>query len=346
MSRPMKHEQLLENIARVCHEAVRTYCEINALTMPMLQPWGTAPTWVKVSAMMGVQAILDDPESTPEDNHRNWCAHKVREGWIYGPVKDDTAKTHPCLVPYLSLPADQRAKDVLFVNIVRALMPMPAPLSPKLMDKIEAVGREAMSGPIGTGGDPNTYVVQAKTYGEIKGTPDDPFVLDAEGFVVTAHGKRVITGQLPPNDDAIVMPATFERATSHQFGTTDEERATYAAADARVGPNFDPAAPITFPAPSGAEDTTQSDNIAALTPKESEHGKEQAEQRDGAEDVEAGAAAQADGDGKAHAEKVLTSGDEPFNEPSDGPFSVPASHDKPASKHAPKAPAKHGKKRH
>ena len=33
-----------------------------------------------------------------EQLHESWCAAKVRDGWIYGDVKDAEARTHPCLV--------------------------------------------------------------------------------------------------------------------------------------------------------------------------------------------------------------------------------------------------------
>lgn len=45
---------------------------------------------------------------------------RLQNGWTYGPVKDVEAKKHPNLVPYDELPPDQRAKDILFVNTVRA----------------------------------------------------------------------------------------------------------------------------------------------------------------------------------------------------------------------------------
>ncbi len=37
---------------------------------------------------------------------------------------DPIAKTHPCLVPYGELPPEQKAKDELFLSIVRALAPL------------------------------------------------------------------------------------------------------------------------------------------------------------------------------------------------------------------------------
>ncbi len=112
----------VEQIARICHEANRIYSE-EARTGDHHLPWGHAPQWQRDSAIAGVQALFDDPRRTPEEMHVLWYEHKVADGWVYGPQKDDKAKTHPCLLAYSSLPEAQRAKDFLFTNIVRALMP-------------------------------------------------------------------------------------------------------------------------------------------------------------------------------------------------------------------------------
>lgn len=122
----------IEQIARVCHEANRTYCE--TMEMALTPSWDAAPQWMKNSAIMGVQAILDGKVAKPEDSHIAWYEHKLAEGWTYGRVKDADAKTHPCMVPYDELPEAQRAKDTLFVSIVRALMPADALRAPMKME--------------------------------------------------------------------------------------------------------------------------------------------------------------------------------------------------------------------
>lgn len=107
-------------IAKVCHEANRAYCA--ALGDFSQLPWEQAPAWQRDSAVLGVALIVDHPETTPEQSHENWMAQKRADGWVWGPVKDPDAKTHPCLVPYADLPAEQRAKDYIFGAIVRALL--------------------------------------------------------------------------------------------------------------------------------------------------------------------------------------------------------------------------------
>lgn len=109
-------DEITEACARAAHEMNRVYC----LTIGEHQPsWEEAPEWAKESARKGVAGALAG--NTPEQSHRGWLDEKERTGWKYGPVKDAAAKTHPCMVPYAELPAEQRAKDTLFLMSVRAL---------------------------------------------------------------------------------------------------------------------------------------------------------------------------------------------------------------------------------
>lgn len=108
----------LDDVARVCHEANRAYCE--AIGDFSQVSWEDAPEWQRESARNGVRYHQANPNSTPADSHMNWKAEKEAQGWQYGEVKDADAKTHPCIVPYEQLPVEQRAKDYIFLGIVRS----------------------------------------------------------------------------------------------------------------------------------------------------------------------------------------------------------------------------------
>lgn len=106
------------DIARVCHEANRAI-QI-ATSDPAVSPhWDEAPAWQRESAIDGVEKALAG--ATPGQLHEAWCEYKRADGWEFGPVKDEQAKTHPCLVSYAALPPAQRAKDTVFSAIVNAL---------------------------------------------------------------------------------------------------------------------------------------------------------------------------------------------------------------------------------
>lgn len=106
------------DIAQVCHEANRALQLINGedVVSPV---WEEAPDWQKESAIDGVKKALSG--LTPVELHENWSNVRRADGWVYGPVKDEVAKTHHCLVPYEQLPASQQLKDHLFSSIVHTL---------------------------------------------------------------------------------------------------------------------------------------------------------------------------------------------------------------------------------
>lgn len=106
-------------IARVAHEVNRAYCaSLGDTSQPA---WADAPEWQKKSAIAGVEFHLSHPDAKPSDSHESWLREKERDGWKFGPVKDPEKKEHPCFVPYAQLPAEQKAKDFLFLAVVRAL---------------------------------------------------------------------------------------------------------------------------------------------------------------------------------------------------------------------------------
>lgn len=109
-----------EQIARVVHEAnTALQVEQNDPTIPVSPHWDELDTETWVSAVEGVQGVMDG--NTPEQSHAGWCEFKVAHGWVLGPRKDMARKEHPLLVPYDELPDSQKVKDSLFVAIVNVL---------------------------------------------------------------------------------------------------------------------------------------------------------------------------------------------------------------------------------
>lgn len=107
-----------EQIARVCHEVNRAYCQaLGDLSQPA---WEDAPQWQKDSALLGVK-LHTEKNVGPEASHESWMAQKVAEGWVFGPAKNPDIKTHPCIVPFHQLTVEQQAKDFIFRAVVHAL---------------------------------------------------------------------------------------------------------------------------------------------------------------------------------------------------------------------------------
>lgn len=50
-------------------------------------------------------------EMMAENVHDVWAQSRIREGWTYGPTRDDHKKNNPCLVPYDELPENEKEYD-------------------------------------------------------------------------------------------------------------------------------------------------------------------------------------------------------------------------------------------
>jgi hypothetical protein len=50
-------------------------------------------------------------EVLAEHAHDTWGAHRIEQGWVYGPERDDGKKEHPMLVPYGELSENEKESD-------------------------------------------------------------------------------------------------------------------------------------------------------------------------------------------------------------------------------------------
>lgn len=99
-------------IAQLCHGLNKAICEAAGDFSQV--PWDEATNWQKQTAINGVLFRLANLDATAEEQHKQWVADKLADGWLPGDVKSEEKKTHPCLVPYVDLPFEQRVKDHVF----------------------------------------------------------------------------------------------------------------------------------------------------------------------------------------------------------------------------------------
>lgn len=50
-------------------------------------------------------------ERMAENVHEVWSQNRIKDGWSYGPERDDVNRKHPCLVPYEQLPESEKEYD-------------------------------------------------------------------------------------------------------------------------------------------------------------------------------------------------------------------------------------------
>ena len=69
------------------------------------------PNPVDTSQVVLSADLTELTERIAENVHEVWAQGRIREGWTYGPVRDDTTKQTPCLVPYDMLPENEKDYD-------------------------------------------------------------------------------------------------------------------------------------------------------------------------------------------------------------------------------------------
>jgi hypothetical protein len=89
-------QSMFETVARVCHQANKTYCELIGDTSQV--DWDKADEGIRQSAVAGVRFAYDNPMAQPSAQHEQWLAFKASQGWKYGPTKDESLKQHPAMV--------------------------------------------------------------------------------------------------------------------------------------------------------------------------------------------------------------------------------------------------------
>lgn len=112
----------IDQVATVVHETNAAFCR--TIGDYSQKPWEQASEWQRHSAIKGVLFYMTQRQRPGgpqvEAQHENWRSDKIKDGWVYGPVKNEETKEHPCMVPFDELPPEQKAKDFLFQAVVEA----------------------------------------------------------------------------------------------------------------------------------------------------------------------------------------------------------------------------------
>lgn len=55
--------------------------------------------------------LLELTEQMARRVHDEWMQRRIEQGWRFGPERNDSLKTHPCLVDYVRLPESEKEYD-------------------------------------------------------------------------------------------------------------------------------------------------------------------------------------------------------------------------------------------
>ncbi len=232
---------LLEKIAFLCHEANRAYCM--TLGDYSVKGWFAADPSQRESVIRGVEFRLGNPFVPPSAQHEAWMDDKLKDGWVYGPVKDMEKKEHPCMVAYAELPAEQQIKDLLFASVVNAM--------------ISHSDREALGSPAG-----NTLAIPGNLGPEGAGNIEaevSKFQAAAgldrnpptnEPPMTATEAAQTLANRIPEPEDKQAGQVLSKKARKKKE-KEDREAAAKAAAAAPVIPTTDPTpVPDQDPSPS------------------------------------------------------------------------------------------------
>ena len=69
------------------------------------------PIPVDTSSVELTEELMDLTEEIAKNVHDVWAQNRIKEGWTYGPERNDGQKQTPCLVPYEDLPEEEKDYD-------------------------------------------------------------------------------------------------------------------------------------------------------------------------------------------------------------------------------------------
>lgn len=69
------------------------------------------PEPVDTSSVVLSEELMELKEQIAKNVHEVWAEGRIKEGWVYGEVRDDEKKTTPCLVPYEELSEIEKDYD-------------------------------------------------------------------------------------------------------------------------------------------------------------------------------------------------------------------------------------------
>ena len=81
-----------------------------------MRPYNPAP--INTTNIHLPEDIIPLREILAQNTHDTWAVQRIKEGWGYGPARNDNLKQHPCLVAYENLPESEKEYDRILVEQV------------------------------------------------------------------------------------------------------------------------------------------------------------------------------------------------------------------------------------
>lgn len=115
------NDPLAEKIAQVAYAAIQEWCVVTKQEFNV--PWAhLSPDYQNHIKVVVARAFTAMEVPTAKELHARCLAEGINAGWTHGDHVDRKKKTHPDILPWEKLSFDQRMKDFLFSNILRAFI--------------------------------------------------------------------------------------------------------------------------------------------------------------------------------------------------------------------------------
>jgi class 3 adenylate cyclase len=89
------------------------------------------PNPIDTSSIELVAELEALTERLAKNTHAQWAWQRMRDGWIYGPQRDDNLRTHPCLIPYHELPENEKEYDrITAIETVKVMLDLGYRITP------------------------------------------------------------------------------------------------------------------------------------------------------------------------------------------------------------------------
>ena len=86
-------------------------------------PENYEPHPINTEAVVLPSELTQLVERLAENAHELWAKQRMKDGWTWGTKRDDTAKKHPCLVPYERLPESEKEYDrVVATGLLKSVL--------------------------------------------------------------------------------------------------------------------------------------------------------------------------------------------------------------------------------
>jgi len=107
------------------------------------------PAPIDISGIALDEPLRELSEKLAQNAHEVWADLRVRDGWAFGPKRDDEKKRHPCLVPFSDLPDSEKKYDrEMVAQVLKSMtalgyriVPPDRPLSNAAPEYLQDIGR-------------------------------------------------------------------------------------------------------------------------------------------------------------------------------------------------------------